>query len=179
MRVEIASGGALDWLPQETILFDRSHLQRRQVFRLAANAKLVAVECLVFGRHAHGEVVRSATLHDRFDVYRKGELSRSDRWRIEGDIEAALSRAAIGNGNRALGTILVVAPELSSLRDCLRPVLEALQIPAGCTLVGDTLALRLLAPRGHELRLAVVQCLTVLRQEIYGHVMPLPRVWQC
>src|SRR5882757_7592484 len=63
-RVTVAAGGALEWLPQETILFDRCALDRRLEIDLAANARFLGVETLVFGRTAMGERVRHGFLRD-------------------------------------------------------------------------------------------------------------------
>src|ERR1700712_4041299 len=43
-RLTVAAGGALEWLPQETILFDRSALDRRLDVALAEDAHFVGVE---------------------------------------------------------------------------------------------------------------------------------------
>ena len=70
--VTVAQGGALEWLPQETILFDRCALDRRLHVDLAADARFLAVETLVFGRAAMGERVRQGWLRDLIRV-RRGE----------------------------------------------------------------------------------------------------------
>src|ERR1700712_1271597 len=43
-RLTVAAGGALEWLPQETILFNRSALDRRLDVALAEDAHFVGVE---------------------------------------------------------------------------------------------------------------------------------------
>ena len=48
-------GAALEWLPQETILFDRCALDRRLDIHLAPDAWFLGVESLVFGRAAMDE----------------------------------------------------------------------------------------------------------------------------
>src|SRR4051812_2562413 len=52
----------LEWLPQETILFDRASLDRTLAVEMAEDARLLAVEPLIFGRAAMGEVVRQLRL---------------------------------------------------------------------------------------------------------------------
>ena len=49
-HLQIAEGASLEWLPQETILFDRCALDRRLDIDVAANARFLGVETLVFGR---------------------------------------------------------------------------------------------------------------------------------
>ena len=54
-RIAVEAGAAAEWLPQETILFDRCALDRRLELELAEDAWFLGVESLVFGRAAMGE----------------------------------------------------------------------------------------------------------------------------
>ncbi len=97
-RLVVAAGAAMEWLPQETILFDRSSLDRRLEVELAADARFLAVETLVFGRAAMGEQVRAGSLRDLIRVRRDGELLLHDAIRLDGDFALLMRRAAIGKG---------------------------------------------------------------------------------
>ena len=66
--------GAAEWLPQETILFDRCAMDRRLEVELAEDAWFLGVETLVFGRAAMGETVEHAWLRDVIRVRRGGRL---------------------------------------------------------------------------------------------------------
>src|SRR5262249_19090300 len=70
LRVE--AGGRLEWLPQETILFDRGRLARRIAIDVAPDATLLAVEAVVFGRTARGETVRDGLWRGCWRVRRGG-----------------------------------------------------------------------------------------------------------
>ena len=74
MKISVAAGGALTWLPQETILFDRAVLHRRIEVDLAGDARLLLVEPLVFGRTGMGESVQRGELHDRWRMRQNGKL---------------------------------------------------------------------------------------------------------
>ncbi len=54
-RLKLAPRARLLWLPQETILFDKARLERKLEVDMAADADLLLVESLVFGRLAMGE----------------------------------------------------------------------------------------------------------------------------
>src|SRR5205085_12621586 len=49
VKLSIAAGGAAAWLPQETILFERARLRRTIDVDLAAGARLLLAEAVVFG----------------------------------------------------------------------------------------------------------------------------------
>jgi urease accessory protein len=119
-RVTVAAGGALEWLPQETILFDRCALDRRLEIDLAANARFLGVETLVFGRMAMGERVRQGFLRDLIRVRRGRELLLHDAIRIDGEIDVVMQRAAVGAGAAVVATMVYVAPNAAAKLDAIR-----------------------------------------------------------
>ncbi len=64
-RLTAAAGATLEWLPQETILFDACRADRTLSVDLAPSARFLGVESLLFGRQASGETMRRAWLTDR------------------------------------------------------------------------------------------------------------------
>ncbi|OZA09842.1 MAG: hypothetical protein B7Y02_11555 [Rhodobacterales bacterium 17-64-5] len=68
VRADVAAAARLDWLPQETILFQGAHLLRDTRIDLGTGARLILVEIVVLGRRAMGEVVTHAGLTDRRQV---------------------------------------------------------------------------------------------------------------
>jgi urease accessory protein len=84
VTLELAAGARLDWLPQETILFDRSALERRLEADLCGNARLLVVEPVVFGRAAMGERIGAIRFVDRWRIRRDGRLVHAEATRIEG-----------------------------------------------------------------------------------------------
>src|SRR5215470_5497049 len=55
VELSVAAGGALAWLPQESILFDGVNLRRTIDVDLADGASLLLAEAAIFGRSAMGE----------------------------------------------------------------------------------------------------------------------------
>ncbi|HJQ60208.1 MAG TPA: urease accessory protein UreD, partial [Vineibacter sp.] len=70
VALDVASGAALEWLPQETILFDGARLRRRTVADVASGGRLLACEMVVLGRIASGERFTSGLLIDSWRVRR-------------------------------------------------------------------------------------------------------------
>ncbi len=171
-RLTVASGAALEWLPQETILFDRSALDRRLDVDLAADARFLGVETIVFGRAAMGETVRQGWLRDLIRVGRGGELLLHDAIRLNGDIAAALGRPAIGGGASVVATMVYVAPDAGAKLDAVRDALGSAE--AGASVWNGMMVARILGADSASVRAAVVAALGVLRD-----ARPLPRVWLC
>ena len=170
--LSVESGAALEWLPQETILFDGSALRRKLTVEIAEGGWFLGVESLVFGRTAMGETVRRVALSDLIEIRRAGRLALHDRIRFEGDAAEALGRAALGAGACAVATLLLVAPEAGDRVDALRAALAPFE--AGASAWDGMLVARIVAQDGACLRAATVAGLDVLRAG-----RPLPRVWSC
>jgi urease accessory protein len=174
LRTDIVldSTAALDWLPQEAILFDASALDRQLNIDMAADAHFLGVESLVFGRAAMGERVRTARIRDTIRVRRDGVLILHDAIRLPRHVDDALARPAIAAGARAVATLLLVAPNAAAALDGLRAALAPYE--AGASAWNGILLARILAPDAAVLRRAVVAGLDCLRG---GRI--LPRVWMC
>ncbi|WP_231582104.1 urease accessory protein UreD [Puniceibacterium sp. IMCC21224] len=162
-------GARIDWLPQETILFDSAALDRRLRINMAADASVLACETLIFGREAMGENVTDLRLRDRIDVYTDGALSFADRLRIDGDAAAHLTRGFVADGARACASVVWAAPgaarQISAVRKLLPPNAGASAI------TDDLLFMRVLAPDSYLLRRSLVPLLRLLSGA------DLPRSW--
>jgi urease accessory protein len=170
----VADRAVMEWLPQETILFDRASVDRRLEIALAPGARFLGVESLVFGRKAMGESVQRARLRDLIRIRRDGRLLLHDAIRLEGEVAATLAHRAAANGARAVATLVQVDPDAEALCDPLRAALADLPVEAGVSAWDGLLLSRIVAADGASLRSAVVAGLAVLRN---GRA--LPRVWMC
>jgi urease accessory protein len=173
-QIEVAEGAAAEWLPQESILFDGSALDRALDVNLAEDACFLGVESLLFGRAAMGEQVRQAALHDVIRLRRGGELFFHDAIRLHGDVAALLQRPAVAAGGRAVATMIYVAPDALERTDALRAAFASAPAEAGASAWNGMLVGRMVAADGASLRATIVAGLTSLRAG-----RPLPRVWLC
>lgn len=162
----------LEWLPQETILFDRSSLDRRLEIALHPTACFLGVETLVFGRAAMGEAVRTGRLRDLIRIRRGGELLLHDAVRLDGPVAETLAGPATGGGARVVCTLVYVAADAAARLDSVRAALAG--VDAGASAWNGMLVARMLGGNSASVRAAVVSALAVLRDQ-----RPLPRVWLC
>jgi urease accessory protein len=167
-QVVVAEGAAAEWLPQETILFDRCAVDRALQVEVAHDAWFLAVESLVFGRKAMGEVVDRGSLRDRIEVSRGGRPLLHDAIRLEGKIAETLSHPPVANGASAIATVVHVAPDAEAKVEAVRTA------AIGASAWDGMLVARILAADGATLRQSVIAVLDVLRGG-----RSLPRVWMC
>ena len=168
LNLEIASGGQLAWLPQETIMFDRARLSRRIDVALASNASAVVVESIVFGRSAMGESVAEGLLCDRWRVRLDGQLVFAESTRLSGVVSERLSQPAVANGGGAVAMVLIAPgdPErVERVRGC-----SGLAGTVGISAWNGIAVARFCATDGAALRSDLINVLAALS-------MPLPRLW--
>lgn len=172
--LRIHGTGAAEWLPQETILFDSSALDRRLEIEMDADSWFLGVESLIFGRLSMGEQVHTARLSDTIRIRREGRLILHDAIRLTGPVAEILNRPATANGNRAVATLIHVSPDAESHLAPLREAWAESPAETGASAWNNMLLARILAPTSATLRTAVTTALNTLRE---GRT--LPRVWNC
>jgi urease accessory protein len=170
--LQAGTGAALEWLPQETILFDGCAVDRRLDIHLAADAWFLGVETLVFGRAAMGETLQHIRLRDTIRLHRDGRLVWQDAIRLDGMGQALLDRPAVAAGGRVVATLVHAAPDCGQALDGVRAALDPFD--AGVSAFEGLLVARIIAADGACARAAIVAALASLRGR-----RPLPRVWSC
>jgi urease accessory protein len=172
-RLDVGPKASLAWAPQETILYDRARLARRLDADIAADGRAILCESLVFGRVASGEMLGSASLRDRWRVRIGGRLAFADDVRLEGDVMAALSRKAVGDGARAIATVVVVEAGIEARIDAARDALAEARCECAASALPGLIVARFLAREPDDVRMA-------LQSYLAGFcAMPIPRSWRC
>ena len=170
VTLEAAARARIDWLPQETILFDGASLSRTLEADLALDARLLVAEAVVLGRTAMGETVRRGRLRDRWRIRREGRLVFADDLKFQGPIAEVAALAPTLGGGKAFASLLLVAADAERF---LAPLREVLSAAGGASAFDGKLFARVVAPDGLALRRVLLPALQVLRE---GE--PCPRVWR-
>ncbi len=175
-ELHVGEGAWLAWLPQETILFDGSRLQRETTIRVARGGRLLACEALAFGRQARREQMRSGLLHDTWRVLRDGKLVWADSLRLEDDVSTVLARTATADGAVALATVLYVADDVTGLLETAREMTACTHVTAAATTVGGVLLARFAADSTYALRRELVPFLSLFLEAAEIPAV-LPSAW--
>ena len=167
-RLTAEAGAHLDWLPQETILFEDARLDRTLDVDLAEGATLTAVEAVLLGREAMGEGAWRAQLRDNWRIRRDGRLIHAEATLLSADPRER-SGSSLLNGALAFATVLHVSPHAERKLDAVRALLPE---TGGASLVGERLTVRLLAASGLALRRSLSPIIALL-----SNAGSLPRLW--
>jgi urease accessory protein len=175
------AGSWLEFLPPETILFDRARLRRDTRVELASGAGFLGGGIIVFGRIAMGERFSVGLLHEGWEVRRDGALVWGDALHLEHDVAAIMADPACFAGAAACATLIFAPPDgeprlfVDSARENQqRCAVEGLR--TGVTAVNGLLVARWLGD-AVRLRRAYAELACHLRAEAMGLPPRLPRLW--
>ncbi len=172
----VGDNAVLEWLPQETILFNRSALSRSIRADLASNARLLMLETIVFGRMAMGERVNSVFFRDSWRIRRNGRLVFADEVRLGGNAEQILAGPATAREGQAVATLVDCTPDAQDRLELARSCLDNLTsgtVQAAASAWNGLLSVRFVSDDSCDLRNALITFLTGYRSA------DLPRVWHC
>jgi urease accessory protein len=169
----------LAWLPQETIVFDRARLSRETQVEITSGAELLALECLVLGRAAHGEKLSAATITDSWRIMKDGKLLWADSFRITDQVLPQLCRKALLSNCTAVATLVYFGTELEPRLELVRDLASSLECQCAATLVGGLVIARFAARTSYDLRSALVSVLQQFSNGSAPGPFQVPRMWSC
>ena len=167
-RLVAHEGAHIDWLPQETILFEGSRLTRGLEVDLDEGATLTAVEAVLLGREAMGEAARNARLRDNWRIRRNGRLIHAEATVLRGE-SVERDGGSLLAGALAFATVLHISPGAERKLEAVRALLPE---SGGASVIGERLTVRLLAPSGLGLRRSLAPIIALL-----SSAGSIPRLW--
>jgi urease accessory protein len=176
----VGTGGSLEWLPQELIVFDGAAIEIETRIELARHARFIGAETVCFGLPARGERFLRGTCRQRFEVWRGAEPLFIERGRFDGG--APVHAAPWGLAGAPVMALLVAAPApapetVAALRE-LASTLPAADL-AACTVLGDgeLLIARYRGGSAERARNFVQAGWQLLRPALLGRPAVAPRIW--
>jgi len=174
ISVSVRDQALIEWMPQETILFQGARLRRRTIIDLFGSARVIAGEIVVFGRRARDEVFSSGLLHDSWRVCRDDALVWADDLHMDGDIGATLSDVHAFHFAAAVATVIYGGADAAEKLDFARDAVDG----GAVSCVDDLLVARFIDRDAARLRSNVTRYWAKLRGDVAGLPSALPRVWE-
>jgi len=110
INLQLQAGTCLEWLPQETIVFDGVIYQQKMRIELLADALWLGWEIVRFGRSAGGERLHSGSWRSHTEVWREGIPLWIDRqWLQKEMIDSPHGL----DGNAVVGSLVLVGKSAS------------------------------------------------------------------
>ena len=177
LAFEVANGACIEWLPQETIVFDGALADLSTEVRLAGNASCLGWEVLCLGRAGSGERFARGECRLRTTVWRDERPLWQERGRIEAGGALMASPAGLG-GRTVCGTLYAAAmgigvPEVARCREVAPAAGEC-----AMTLLPGVLLARYLGDSSEAAKGYFVELWRRLRPALAGRDAQDPRIWR-
>ena len=108
VRLTVADGASLEWLPLETIVFDGAVADWRMHINLTGSASLVAADLVCLGRPASGLPFAGGVIRSGLEIVRDDRLVFAEQAVIEGGSPVLSAKAGLG-GYPAFATMVMAA----------------------------------------------------------------------
>jgi urease accessory protein len=173
--LSVANEGILEYMPQDTILFDACKVNTRTRIDLAQNARFAGWEILCQGRPASGEKFMNGYCRQAYELYRDGTPLVIERTQLNGD--SAIQSAKWGLANYPVtGTMLITGASVE-LVELARATVVAGTDLFSASLMQDVLICRYLGWQGIEARDCFSRVWAAIRPAWIGRAACRPRIW--
>jgi urease accessory protein len=177
IEIKIDSGGCLEWLPQETIIFNDAIYRQDLRVELAADATFLGWEITRFGRSARGEKFVSGDWRSNTEIWREGVPLWIDRQWLPGREEVFASAYGL-SGKPITGSFVWIGCNVSSeIVEKARNLLQG-EGEFGVTRLEHGLLCRYRGFSTSEVRNWFISVWLLLRMSFLGRGGSVPRVWQ-
>ncbi|MES9965193.1 MAG: urease accessory protein UreD [Candidatus Sedimenticola sp. 20ELBAFRAG] len=169
------TGGSLEWLPQENILFPGAEVELSTRVELRGDASFIGWEINCLGRPAIDERFDQGNAAFSFSLLKDGLPLLHERQVI--DSGTAL-RAAAGLRNQPVFATLYATPAQSGLVESLRELIpQDSSHHLGITLVDGLLIARYLGDSAETARQLFIEIWKAFRPAVLNRLPSAPRIW--
>ena len=172
IQLKVAEGATLEWLPQETIVYQGAQLNSGINVELSDSCAFIGWEIFALGRPAAGEEFNSGVINTRWSVRCNNDPVMNERLMVN----ARVWQAKWGlKRQTAFGSLLVWKAGDNSLQ----AVRDLISTQSGCavTLLDDLLVCRAVASQTSEIRSFFEAVRKLVRQDLIGLEHCTPRIW--
>ena len=180
LHFSVEEGGALEWLPRESILFDGSKAAMQLEVDLVPGAQFLGWEILCFGRRASGEGWHSGGLRMRTRIRQAGHPLWCERANLMAG--SGFDSSPVGLGGYSVSATLVAAGSdvgAELLGACRAVVPRGPDSRAGVTRIPGVLLARYLGHSSQDAFNWFTSLWTVLRPALLNQPALAPRLWAC
>lgn len=176
VSIRIAAGAALEWLPQETIVFDAAHAGIETSIRLEPGARLIGWEIVCLGRTGADERFTRGSCALHTEILRGETPLWIERGRMDGGSALLDSPAALA-GRPVFGTLYASFPgvgpaHVAACRECPPASGEG-----AVTLLPGVLLARYLGGSTEAAKRWFARLWGALRPAAVGREAHEPRIW--
>ncbi len=180
LDIRVGAGATVEWLPQETILFNQADVLLDTRIELAEGARYLGAEILCFGRTASGERFTEGRVRQRAKILLNGRPLWMEQGSLLGGSTAM--EGPLGLAGHTVCASLVCAGAsaergvLAAVREACTPLAEA-NGKFGATQMKSVLLVRYLGDSSEVARRVMLAAWRVLRPALLGREAAELRIW--
>jgi len=173
----LGARAALEWLPQETIVFDGARAVTQTCVRLEEESVYLGWEILCLGRQASGEKFVRGMFKFNTDIWKGDVRLWSERGAIGGG-DALLDSPVGLAGHTVCATLVAAGRDIdnATLAAC-RTIAHGEHARAGITRLPEVCIARWIGDAGEDARHYFAKLWEVLRPALRGRAAVMPRIW--
>jgi urease accessory protein len=181
-RFTVAAGGALEWLPHETILYDGAISSLSTRVELAPGARFIGVDLVCFGLPARSEPFARGRCRQRFELWSGDQPLLLERGDFDGGAPVHAARWGLA-GAPVMGLLLATPASSAASREVLDAIrARATELPAGdlgsaTRLEPGILVVRYLGGSSERAAHFLRDAWRLLRPALLGRAAVNPRIW--
>ena len=177
LALSVAAGATLEWLPQETIVFNGASAKLHAAIDLAEGGNYLGWDIICLGRTAAGEKFDSGYMHQTTDISIAGDLVWSERCRLGGGSPLLESPAALAGA--PISGIMIAAGKNIPAEVLARCRAVAVETPArsGISAMPKILVSRYVGHASEQAKNYFIALWRELRPFLAGRAAVLPRIW--
>lgn len=176
-RLSVRGEAALEWLPQETILYAHCRAVSATHVTLERGARFIGWELSCLGRPAADERFDAGSCRQRLEIWREGMPLLIERTRLAGG-DALLQRSFGLMGRTVLGTLAAVPADRTMLEAVREDVTAEREGIFSATLLDEVLVCRYLGDRAEAARHRFASAWSAIRPRLLGRPACPPRIWR-
>ena len=176
--IKISSNAIIEWLPQETIIYNGAKSQISTRVELDEGAHFLGWEITCLGLPASDQKFTQGVLKQHFEVWQQGKPLLVERSCYEGQSQALTSRWGLASF-RVVGTLVctndnpgVVEKIRFALKDQVNGELFSV------TIISGLVVCRYLGPEAYRARFFFAKTWEILRPTVFSRPACHPRIWQ-
>lgn len=177
INFRVDGGASLEWLPQETIVFDGAHADTRLDVELKGDGNFIGWEIVCLGRTGSAERFNHGQWRSRTTIKRDGKPLWFERGQLAGN-DRALEAPAVLAGEPVVGTMVAAAEKLTpALLTACREVAPQ-RGDGGVTLLPGLLVGRYLGESSEAAKSYFTKLWQVVRPALLDRPVATPRIWR-
>lgn len=191
VNIRVEAGARCEWLPQESIVFDRAEAVNQLSVSLAEGAEFTGWEVTCLGRPASGEAFNDGYLQQRWDIYREDRPLLLERAKFVGGSPQLQARWGLA-GATVVGTLVSTCLDIpvERLRDAIEltlrrggsekenpDYLKFNQPLVAVSVLPELLVVRAFGQNATEVKAVLMELWYFLRLAKTGKKAVAPRIW--